>query len=120
MPPARDSGLGLEHSVDGPGQAAALCRAHWSVGQRGGPLLVAPPPEATALTMDEVQAHITAALAEASQKNITGKRVTPFLLARLTELSGGRTLKANVALLEHNARLATDLAKALADDQAGE
>lgn len=110
----RDSGLGLEHSVDGPEQAAALCRAHWSVGQRGGPLLVAPPPEASALPLDEVQTQIAIALSEASQKNIAGKRVTPFLLARLTELSGGRTLKANVALLENNARLAAGLAKALA------
>ncbi len=67
-----------------------------------------------ALDPAALEGWIARALAEAAARGVTGKDVTPFLLARLAEASGGRTLAANIALLEHNARLAGQIAAAYA------
>ncbi len=78
-----------------------------------------PIPEAAALRRDDMEAWIDEALAEAETAGITGKEVTPFLLARLHDLSDGRTIEANVALLESNARVAAEIACAYADTDSG-
>lgn len=109
------SGLPLPHRVDTPADAAALIRTHLAIPGAGGILLVQPPPAELALDAAEVDAWIEAASAEAVSRGIRGGRVTPFVLGRVAELSGGRTLRANVGLIVENARAAARIAVALAD-----
>ena len=106
------SGIALEHSVEAPEALARLLELHWdTLHQRGGVLAVAPPP--SPLPREELEAALTAALAEARAQRLTGKATTPFLLSRLAQATGGRTLAANLSLLENNARLAGRIASAL-------
>ncbi len=107
------SGLQLDHSVPGAVEAARVCQTRFALGQ-GGLVLALPPPSESALGFREVEAWLATALDEARRASVVGKAVTPFLLARLGEKSGGRTLRANVALLEHNARFAAEVAVASA------
>ncbi len=109
----RDSGLPVDHRVETPQQAAALLAAHWHLGL-GGVLIANPVPESEALPQAQVDGWIAHALADAAAIGIAGKGVTPFLLGRLAELSGGETARSNEALLEANARLAGEIAVALA------
>jgi pseudouridine-5'-phosphate glycosidase len=113
-----DAGLPLDLGVERPREAADIMCAHWALGL-GGLLFANPIPESAALRRSEVEGWIEEALREAATAGRTGKEVTPFLLARLDELSGGRTLEANVALLEHNARIAAEIACAYADSDGG-
>ncbi len=111
----RDSGLPLDVGVDGPAEAATVMRAHWGLGLTGGLLFANPIPEAAALPRNQVEGWIEAALDEAEREGIVGKAVTPFLLDVLQQASGGRTLEANVELLENNARVAARIACAYAE-----
>ena len=81
-------------------------------------VLTVPPPPEVALDRDEVDRAVVAAEAEATRQGVTGKAVTPFLLSRLVEATGGRTLQANVALLARNARVAAEIAVAYASSGA--
>ncbi len=108
----RSSGLELEARVDTPEEAARLARAHWTLGPGGGLLIANPLPTETALDRAEVEALVTQADQEAATAGIAGKQLTPFLLGRLAELSGGRCLEANAALIEANAALAGRIAAA--------
>jgi pseudouridine-5'-phosphate glycosidase len=72
-----------------------------------------PVPPEEALEREEVEAWVAQALIDADSANVHGKRITPFLLNRLAELSGGKTLSANIALLENNAATAAHIAVAL-------
>jgi pseudouridine-5'-phosphate glycosidase len=110
----RNSGLALEARVDSPEAAADMMRAHWGLGLTGGLLFANPIPEGAAIEPEALEAWMTAALAEAAATGVSGKAVTPFLLERLNEHSGGRTLAANMALLEHNARIGARIAAAYA------
>jgi pseudouridine-5'-phosphate glycosidase len=116
---ARGSGLRLETRVDAPEAAAAVMRAQWALGLPGGLLVAVPLPDDAALDRGEVEAWTAHALAEAEARKVTGKDLTPFLLARLAELSGGRTLAANKTLLAHNAGLGGRIAAAYAGRTAG-
>ena len=111
---SRDSGLALDARADGPETAAAIMAAHWDLGLSSGLLIGNPVPEADGLAPEEVETWIQTALGEAEAAAITGAEVTPFLLGRLTELSGGRTLAANMALLENNAAVAAEISRAFA------
>ena len=110
----RSSGLALPARVEGPEGAADLMRAHWGFCPEGGLLIVNPVPAEAALPRAEVEGWIETALEEAAAAGVAGKDVTPFLLDRLAVLSGGRTLEANIALLEDNARVAARIARAYA------
>lgn len=78
------------------------------------PMLVANPvPENHEIPAEEMAGYIEAAQKAAEALNVTGKAVTPFLLGKILELTGGRSLKTNIALVENNARLAAEIAKAL-------
>jgi pseudouridine-5'-phosphate glycosidase len=110
----RDSGLQLDARLDSAADIAAVMRAQWSAGLGGGLLVCNPIPEAHALPKATVDAAIDTALAEAAQQGITGKAVTPFLLARVNALTGGDSLAANIALVLDNARLAAAIAGAWA------
>lgn len=107
------SGLPVSIRCDVPEQVAQIARAHWDLGQQSAILVTVPPPAEAALPADEVQGSIDQALAEAQAQHITGQAVTPFLLARVSELTGGASLKANLALLRNNARVAAQIAKHL-------
>jgi pseudouridine-5'-phosphate glycosidase len=111
---ARRSGLRLEARVDSPAEAARLLRAHWGLGLRSGIVIANPPPDDAALDPAQAEAWIDRALAEARDQGVAGKDVTPFMLDRLGDLSGGKTGAANLALLEANARLAGEVAVAYA------
>jgi pseudouridine-5'-phosphate glycosidase len=109
------SGLRLEHRADTPELAAeALHVQRDRLGLTQAIVLAVPPPPEVALDRDEVDRALVAAEAEAKRQGVTGKAVTPFLLSRLVEATGGRTLRANVALLAKNARVAAEIAVAYA------
>jgi pseudouridine-5'-phosphate glycosidase len=107
---SRSSGLKLRHRVDTPGEAAALIRAHWSLGLASAVLICVPVPEAVALDGEAIDHIIQQALQEAFRKGITGPAVTPFLLERVSALSGGDSLQANLGLLLNNAQVAAQIA----------
>jgi pseudouridine-5'-phosphate glycosidase len=111
---ARDSGEPLEHRFDTPAELAALIAAHRRLDLPSGILIANPVPQADALPADEMDRIIRAAVAEARAQGISKKDVTPFLLGRIVELTGGRSLAANIALIRNNARLAARIAVDLA------
>lgn len=108
------SGLPVDQRVDDVAELAALVTAHRRLGLRGGVLVANPIPAGDALDAAELDAWIAEAVADAGRAGVTGKDVTPYLLARINELTGGRSLIANIALIRNNARLAAELALALA------
>ena len=110
----RRSGLPVDHRVDSAEQLAAVLAQHHRLGLRGGVLVVNPIPAADALPAEEIDARIAEAIADAERAGVTRKEVTPYLLARINELTGGRSLTANIALIRNNAALAARTAVALA------
>lgn len=110
----RSSGLDLIDCVETPEDAARLLAAHESLDLPSGILFTAPIPQTDALDTDEINAHIEQALTDADAQNVTGKEITPFLLSRLVELTGGASLAANLALLRNNGRVAAQIAVARA------
>ncbi|MGB1156979.1 MAG: pseudouridine-5'-phosphate glycosidase [Alphaproteobacteria bacterium] len=102
----RQTGLSVDYRVDSPAEIAAMMRAKWDFGLDGGVLITNPVPEADAMPRARVDAAVEEALKEADAQGITGKDSTPFLLARVTELTGGDSLQTNIRLVENNARLA--------------
>ncbi|HYO70837.1 MAG TPA: pseudouridine-5'-phosphate glycosidase [Archangium sp.] len=113
------SGLTLEHRVDDAAAGARILRARFDTLGQGGILFTVPPPEETALPRADVELHIAAAMAEAGRQGIRGKAVTPFLLSEMARRTSGKTLRANLALLTHNARFAGQLAVAYAQGSRG-
>lgn len=109
----RSSGLPLEVRADTPDEVAALVRAKRRLGLEGGVLVTVPVPETDAAPPEVVNQAIDTALHEAEAQGITGKASTPFLLARVAELTQGVSLRANLALLRNNARVAAQIATAL-------
>jgi pseudouridine-5'-phosphate glycosidase len=109
-----DSGLPLTHRVDTPVGAAQVAALHLGLEGAGGLLFVQPPPSELAIPGDELGGWIEAAQAEALERGIRGGGVTPYLLARVAELSQGRTLRTNIGLIVNNARMAARVAVALA------
>jgi pseudouridylate synthase len=106
---ARSSGVRLDHRCDGLRDLARMIRLQREIGP-GGLLIANPIPEDKALDPDAIEARIAEAVAEARAQGIAKKEVTPFLLGRIVELTGGRSLEANMALVENNATLAAQLA----------
>jgi len=110
---SRSSGLRVSFRVENPGEVAELAQAHWDLGMRSGVLVAVPPPDEVAMEGEAVERAILTALEEAKKANIHGQAVTPFLLQRVSELTGGRSLEANLGLLVNNARIAGQIARAL-------
>lgn len=111
---AASSGLPVDARVDGPAGAAAIIRAKWEMGLQGAVLVTVPPPAHVALLAGDVDEAVEAALRDAAASGITGKALTPYLLGRVSELTAGRSLETNIALLVQNARIAAEIAQALA------
>ena len=114
---SRSSGLPVDVRVDTPEEAAAIVEAKRRLGLPGGVLICAPVPQEYELPAGEANAAIEQALAEADAQGVRGKAITPFLLARIVELTGERSLRANLALLENNVRIGAQIAAALASVQ---
>ena len=110
----RDSGFRADYRIDDAAAQARFIRAKWDLGLQGGVVLSTPVPQAAAMPRDEIDAITQQALDEATERGIGGKAVTPFLLARIKELTGGRSLDTNIALVRHNAQVGAKLALALA------
>ncbi len=110
---ARESGYGVDFRLDEPAQVADVLRKKWELGLDGGAVIANPVPAESALQQQDIEGVIQQALAEAKDQQITGKKVTPFLLARIKELTDGRSLKTNIALVYHNAQVAAQIAVAL-------
>ena len=109
----RASGLLLEASAGSAAETAAMIKAKWAMGLEGGVVITVPIPEEAALPADSINGAIEQALAAAEWQGIRGKAVTPFLLAKVVEITGGSSMRANIALLENNARVAAEIARSL-------
>jgi len=110
---SRSSGLLVPIRMDSAGEIAELLRVKWALGLRGGAVIANPAPAADEIPAAEMSGFLHAAVAEAEQQGVTGKAVTPHILARLVEMTGGRSLRTNIALVQSNARLAAEIAVAL-------
>lgn len=107
---ARSSGLPISIEVEDPEQAALLAKSHWGMGINSAVLLVVPPPLDAALPDRQMEEAVEQALKDAEEHKITGQEVTPFLLKRVSEITGKASLKANLGLLLNNARVAARVA----------
>ena len=105
-----DSDFKVDYRLDEPAQIAAAMLAKWAMGLKGGIVVANPVPAAFAMPRGVIDAAIEQALRDAAQQGITGKLSTPFLLARVAELTGGRSLATNIELVLNNARLASAIA----------
>ena len=110
---SRSSGLHLQARVDSAEQAARIIQAHWAMGNPSGVLVCVPIPISDEIPREEIEPFIETAMREAKEQKIVGSAVTPFLLKRLAELTGGESVKSNVALLKNNVAVAAEIAKAL-------
>ncbi|MFZ6691205.1 pseudouridine-5'-phosphate glycosidase [Undibacterium sp. SXout20W] len=110
----RDSGYLADFQLDTAEEQANFVHAKWQLGLRGGVVIANPVPESDAMPTEEIDLITSQALEEAALQGITGKAVTPFLLSRIKELTGGRSLATNIALVKHNAKVGAMLALALA------
>ena len=108
----RDSGIALPHSVTDPEAAAKIVQSGRALKSDGGMLFTAPVPEAEALSNDEMETVIDTAIKDADANGVSGAAVTPFVLGKVVELTEGRSLKANIALLINNAKIAGEIAVA--------
>jgi pseudouridine-5'-phosphate glycosidase len=112
---SRNSGLPVSARADSPAEIAAIARAHWGLGVTSAVLVANPPPAENSLPAEDVESAIQQALAEAQDQHIHGQAVTPFLLSRVSQLTHGASLQANLALLLNNGRLAAQIAVQLAN-----
>ena len=111
---SRHSGLGVDAWVETPEQIARMARARAELGLAAALLVCVPVPASDELPAGEAEAAIARAVEEAEAAGVSGKALTPFLLSRLVELTGGRARRANEALLLNNGRVAARIARALA------
>ena len=114
---SRDSGLKVSVKLETPDEIIKLAQAHWNMGMRSAVLVTQPAPAGDEIPKPEMDKWIIKASQEAVDKKIHGQDLTPFLLQRINELSGGRSLRTNLSLLLNNARLAAQIAKGLAIKQ---
>ena len=109
---SRSSGHNVPMRCDTPNEIAAMMKAKWAMDLKGGIVVANPIPSEAEIPATEIAPTIEAAISEAKAQNIIGKNVTPFLLKRLAEITQGRSLAANIALVKNNAKLAAEIAVA--------
>jgi pseudouridylate synthase len=112
---SRESGHLLTQRCNTSREVAALMHAKWQMDLQGGIVVANPIPLADEIAHAEIAPHIARAVADAEELGVHGKNVTPFLLARIAEITGGRSLQANIALVKNNARVAAEIAVAYAE-----
>ena len=110
---SRASGVRVQTRVDSAEQAARIIKTHWDLGFKSGVLITAPIPQEYETPRAVIEPFIEQALREADDQKIAGNAVTPFLLKRIAELTGGDSVKTNVALLKNNVAVASEIASAL-------
>ncbi len=110
---SRKSGLPIDMRVDSPAEVVEIYRAQQHLGISCALLVTAPVPKDFELPSEQLKFVLDNVLADAVRKNIGGRELTPFLLNQMAQLSGGSTLRANIALLENNARIAAQIASAI-------
>ena len=111
----RQSGFGVDFRADSPEELAAIYAAQRDMDYKGGMLVTNPIPEEYSMDKAVIDAAIEKALAEAAEQGIHGKETTPFLLAKIVELTGGNSLESNIRLVLNNAALAARTAACLAE-----
>lgn len=107
----RKSGHKVDFQLDTPQEIARMLHTKWTLDSRGGALIANPVPEKDQLDAQLIEKTILEAVAEADRQGIRGKALTPFLLAKLEQLTAGRSLQTNIALVLNNARLAAEIAR---------
>ena len=110
---SRESGLDVSINLDNPQDIVAFAKAHWNAGLQSAVLVANPVPLGDAIPKSEMEPIIERASKEAREKHIHGQALTPFLLQRISELTNGKSMRANLSLLLNNARLAAQIASAL-------
>ncbi len=113
----RKSGFAVDYRLDSPEELAAAFKAQHQMGLKGGMLVTNPIPEEFSMDADVINAAIDRALGECSEKGIHGKETTPFLLARVAELTGGNSLASNIQLVFNNAALAAKTALCFTEEK---
>ncbi|MGL6114879.1 pseudouridine-5'-phosphate glycosidase [Cetobacterium sp. SF1] len=109
----RESGFSLDSKIDSPLEFAQILKAKWEIGLNGGVVIANPIPEEYAMDYEVISNAIENALKEAEANNIKGKESTPFLLAKVKEITKGKSLESNIQLVFNNAKLASEIAKDL-------
>ena len=107
---SRESGHAVPMRCDTPAEIAAIMHAKWDMGLKGGVVVANPIPASAEIPVREIGPAIETAAAKAGRQGIRGKDVTPFLLAEIAQLTEGRSLAANIALVKNNARVAAEIA----------
>lgn len=107
----KKSGFNVDYKMDTPEQIAKTLKAKWDVNLKGGVVIANPIPEEFAMDFDTITTAINNAVAEAEEKGIKGKNSTPFLLAKVKEITKGKSLESNIQLVFNNAKLASKIAK---------
>lgn len=110
---SRESDLDVSVRLDSPEEIVQFAKAHWEAGMRSAVLVANPLPAGEAIPRSEMEPLIQKASNEAKEKGIHGKKITPFLLDKINQLTNGKSMKANLALLLNNARLAARISIAL-------
>jgi pseudouridine-5'-phosphate glycosidase len=110
---SRRSGLPVDVRLDSPRDVANLFHAQQTLGIKSALLVTVPIPEEYEVPAKALEAGLTSALNDAEREHVSGRELTPFLLSRMSQASEGKTLKANIALLENNARIGAQIARAL-------
>ena len=109
----RTSGFQVDCRMDTPEEVAAALRASFALGMGNGSLIVNPIPETDSMDPTYINQVIQDAVDEANRQGVHGKAITPFLLGRIKDITGGKSLESNIALVYNNARLAAQIAAAL-------
>ncbi|UBV42736.1 pseudouridine-5'-phosphate glycosidase [Deinococcus taeanensis] len=107
---SRQSGFRAPLTVQTPDEAARVLKAKWDLGLSGGVMLANPIPADAEIPAGDITPHIEQALRDMDALGLTGKDTTPYLLGRIVEITGGRSLEANIALVRHNAMVAAQVA----------
>lgn len=110
---SRESGFNVDFRLDTASEVAALLHAKWQIDHRGGAVIANPVPAEYSQNAAAIEAVIQQALAEAATQGVKGKAITPFLLSRIEQITGGKSLLTNIELVCNNARLAAEIAIAL-------
>lgn len=111
----RKSGFGVDYKVESSLEVASALKAKWDLNLKGGMVIGNPIPKEFEMDYDTINNAIESALKEAEEKNITGKKVTPFLLDRVKTITDGKSLDANIELVYNNAKVAAQIAKDLSE-----
>ncbi|MEF3317673.1 pseudouridine-5'-phosphate glycosidase [Peptoniphilus grossensis] len=109
----RKSEFKVDYNIKNPKEAAEAAKTQWELGLQGGILLTNPIPESDSMDEEKINGAIEKALVEAEENGIHGKETTPFLLSKVLEVTEGKSLEANIALVKNNARLGAEVAKYL-------